>query len=181
MERHRKRVMDARAIDKALARMAHQIIERNEDLHGLALVGILSGGVPLAARIGERIRAAEGVRPQLGSLDITLYRDDWSRLSYSPIVRPTEMPFSVDDMTVVLVDDVIFTGRTARAALDALLDLGRPRKVELAVLVDRGLRELPIQPNYTGLVLPTDPQEHVNVYLKESDDRDEVVVETAVS
>lgn len=174
-----KRILDAKEMDRALSRMAHEIVERNKGIENLALVGIRTGGVPLAMRLADKIKAIEGSAPDVGILDITLYRDDWSRLSLHPIIRKTEIPFSIDDKVIVLVDDVIYTGRTIRAALDALMDYGRPGKIELAVLVDRGRRELPIQPDFTGILIKTAPKEHVNVYLKEIAGRDEVLLEEA--
>jgi len=170
--------MDMKGMDRALTRMAHEIVELNRGVKNLALIGIRTGGVPLAERLQQRIAAIEGVMPPAGILDITLYRDDWSTLSQHPIIRKTEIDFSVDDKILVLVDDVLYTGRTIRAALDAITDLGRPARIELAVLVDRGRRELPIQPDFTGLSLQTSRQEHVNVYLNEISGRDEVVLET---
>ncbi|HID96958.1 MAG TPA: bifunctional pyr operon transcriptional regulator/uracil phosphoribosyltransferase PyrR [Thermodesulfobacteriaceae bacterium] len=178
MAKTTKTVMDMKGMDRALTRMAHEIVELNRGVKNLALIGIRTGGVPLAERLQQRIAAIEGVMPPAGILDITLYRDDWSTLSQHPIIRKTEIDFSVDDKILVLVDDVLYTGRTIRAALDAITDLGRPARIELAVLVDRGRRELPIQPDFTGLSLQTSRQEHVNVYLNEISGRDEVVLET---
>ncbi len=170
-----KKILDSSAMDRALTRMAHQVLERNRGTGELALIGIRTGGVPLAQRLRQRIGAIEGVMPPMGVLDITLYRDDWSRLSQRPVVRKTEIPFSVDDITVILVDDVLYTGRTVRAALDALSDFGRPRRVQLAVLVDRGCRELPIQADYVGISLNTSNDQHVDVHLKEVEGVDEVI------
>ncbi len=172
-----KRLLDSREIDRTLSRMAHEIVEKNKGTGRLCLVGIRTGGVPLASRLQKKIREIEGTAPEIGILDITLYRDDWSTLSQHPIVRSTEIPFSIDDKVIVLVDDVIYTGRTIRAAMDALTDYGRPGKIELAVLVDRGRRELPIQPDFTGISLSTSTDEHVNVYLEEISGRDEIVLE----
>ncbi len=170
-------VMDEQGIERALTRMAHEILERNKGGEELVLIGIHTGGVPLAHRLKEKIARIEGIDCPVGCLDITLYRDDWSRLSPFPIVKMTNIPFSTDEKDVVLVDDVLFTGRTIRAAMDAISDLGRPRRIQLAVLVDRGLRELPIQPDFVGIKLDSTPNEHVNVYLKEISGRDQVVVE----
>ncbi|OAG28084.1 bifunctional pyr operon transcriptional regulator/uracil phosphoribosyltransferase PyrR [Thermodesulfatator autotrophicus] len=170
-------LMGEKEIDRALTRIAHQILERNHGCKDLVLVGIRTGGVPLAERLKQKIKQIEGIEPPVGVLDITLYRDDWSRASSQPLVRQTQIPFPIDDKVVVLVDDVIYTGRTIRAALDALVDFGRPRKVELAVLVDRGHRELPIEPTYTGFTISTLPDEHVTVRLKEISGKDEVVLE----
>ncbi|MGQ9500193.1 MAG: bifunctional pyr operon transcriptional regulator/uracil phosphoribosyltransferase PyrR [Dissulfurimicrobium sp.] len=168
--------MDNKEMDRAITRMAHEIVEENKGVRNIAIIGIRTGGVPIAERLIERIAAIEGTKPSLGVLDITLYRDDWSRLSHHPIVRKTEIPFSIDDKVIVLVDDVLYTGRTVRAALDALTDIGRPKKIQLAVMVDRGRRELPIQADYTGLSVQTSADEHVNVYLNEIDGSDEVVI-----
>ncbi len=156
-------IMDAERIRRALTRIAHEILERNKSLRGLALVGIRSRGVPLAARLADRLAEIEGVRPELGVLDINLYRDDLSLIADQPILKKTEIPFDVDGTGIVLVDDVLFTGRTIRAALDGLIDLGRPRWIQLAVLVARGHRELPIRPDYVGKNLPTRRDEMVDV------------------
>ncbi len=172
-----KLLMSEQEIDRALTRIAHQILERNRGSRDLVLVGIRTGGVPLAERLRRKIKKIEGVEIPVGILDISLYRDDWSLASAQPEVRSTDIPFPIDDKIVILVDDVIFTGRTVRAALDALMDFGRPKKVELAVLVDRGHRELPIEPTYTGLTVTTLPNEHVTVRLKEITGKDEVVLE----
>ncbi len=174
-----KVILDEKEIDRALSRMAHQIVERNKGVENLCLIGIRTGGVPLAYRLQKKIEEIEGSAPKVGILDITLYRDDWSNLSQHPIIRKTEIPFSIDEKTIVLVDDVIYTGRTTRAALDAVIDYGRPAKIELAVLVDRGRRELPIQPDFCGVTLSTSRNEHVNVYLKEISGKDQVLLEKA--
>ncbi len=173
----RKIVFDSKEIDRALTRMAHEIIERNKGIKDLALIGIRTGGVPLSERLQQRIAAIEGTMVSTGILDITLYRDDWSTLSQHPIVRKTDILFPVDNKNIILVDDVLYTGRTIRAALDALIDLGRPQKIQLAVLVDRGRRELPIKPDFVGVSLQTSASEHVNVFLNEIAGRDEVVLE----
>ncbi len=172
-----RRLLDSKEIDRSLSRMAHEVLEKNKGTKGLCLVGIRTGGVPLASRLQKKIKEIEGIAPDVGILDITLYRDDWSTLSQHPIVRSTDIPFSIDGRVIILVDDVIYTGRTIRAALDALTDYGRPGKIELAVLVDRGRRELPIQPDFTGISLSTSKDEHVNVYLEEIAGRDEVLLE----
>lgn len=174
--REKARVMDAEAIRRALTRMAHEILERNKTSERLALVGIRTRGVHLAERLARAIEAIEGHRPALGVLDITLYRDDLAVRGDRPVVHQTAIPFGVGGRDVVLVDDVLFTGRTVRAALDALIDLGRPASIQLAVLVDRGHRELPIRPDYVGKNLPTSRREEVAVRLRESDGRDEVVI-----
>ncbi len=174
-----KVILNEKEIDRALNRMAHQIVERNKGVKDLCLIGIRTGGVPIAYRIQQKIENIEGKAPQVGVLDITLYRDDWSSLGQHPIIRKTEIPFPIDDKVIVLVDDVIYTGRTTRAALDAVIDYGRPRRVQLAVLVDRGRRELPIQPDFCGVCLSTSKNEHVNVYLKEIAGEDKVLLEKA--
>ncbi len=169
-------VMDAQAVERALTRMAHEILEGNKGTEGLALIGIRSRGVHLAERLRAKIGAIENVELPTGIIDITLYRDDLSRSSQQPEVRGTHINFAVDDKRVVLVDDVLYTGRTIRAALDALMDFGRPRNVQLMVLIDRGHRELPIRADYVGKNLPTAANESVQVRLLESDGRDEVVI-----
>ena len=163
-------------IDRILTRMAHQILEKHRGTENLVLIGIRTGGVFLANRIGERILAIEGTEIPRGDLDITLYRDDWTRIAHQPIVQKTEVPFSLDKKQVILVDDVLFTGRTVRAAMDALIDFGRPDRIELAVLVDRGHRELPINANYVGKYIETVHDTMVNVYLAEHTGREEVVI-----
>lgn len=176
MTRPEKVILDAAAVDRALTRMAHEIVERNRGLGRLALVGIRTRGAYLAERLREKIAGIEGEKPPTGVVDITLYRDDLGRARQQPVVKGTEIPFPVDDLQVVLVDDVLYTGRTVRAALDALVDLGRPRRVQLAVLVDRGHRELPIRADFVGKNLPTSRSESVRVRLAECDGVDEVVL-----
>ena len=172
-------VMDADRISRALTRIAHEIVERNRGLDDIALVGVRSRGVPLARRVGRALQHITGDDVPTGALDITLYRDDLMRnqVGPQPLVRRTEIPFSIDDRTIVLVDDVLYTGRTTRAALDALIDFGRPKAIQLVVLVDRGHRELPIKADYVGKNLPTSLSQSVNVRLTEIDGRDEVEVE----
>jgi len=172
-------VMDAQAIERALMRVTHEILERNKGTEGIALIGIRSRGVHLAQRLGAKIQAIEGVAVPTGIIDITLYRDDLTRSRQQPAVKGTDIGFGVDDKGVVLVDDVLYTGRTIRAALDALMDFGRPREVQLVVLVDRGHRELPIRADYVGKNLPTAANESVQVRLMESDGCDEVVIARA--
>jgi pyrimidine operon attenuation protein/uracil phosphoribosyltransferase len=167
-------MMDADQIRRAITRLGHEIVERQGGTDGLVLIGIQRRGVVLAHRLADAIAASERVRLPVGALDISLYRDDLSELAAYPIVRPTELPFDITDRTVVLVDDVLFTGRTIRAAMDALIDFGRPRAVRLAVLVDRGHRELPIRADYVGRNLPTARAERVNVHVQELDGSDEV-------
>jgi len=172
-------VMDADRIGRTLARIAHEIVERNKGVEALALVGVRSRGVPLARRLARSIKEITGDEVPTGSLDITLYRDDLMRhaVGPQPVVRRTEIPFSIDGRKILLVDDVLYTGRTTRAALDALIDFGRPKAIQLIVLVDRGHRELPIKADYVGKNLPTAVHESVQVRLQEIDDRDEVVLE----
>ena len=172
----RVRVMDAATIDRALSRIAHEILEKNKSLEDLRLVGIQTRGVPLARRLAEKLSAIEGSPPPVGILDINLYRDDLSDIPDYPVLRKTDIPFDVRGARIVLVDDVLYTGRTVRAALDGLVDLGRPRHIQLAVLVDRGHRELPIRADFVGKNLPTSRTEQVEVRLKETDGSDEVVV-----
>lgn len=169
-------VMDAGDIARALTRVAHEILERNKGVQDLALVGIRTGGVHLAHRLAKRIQAIEGAAVPIGELDITLYRDDLALRKEQPILRKTSVPFDVSDKVVVLVDDVLFTGRTIRAAMDGLMDLGRPAEIQLAVLVDRGHRQLPIKANYVGKNLPTSREENVQVLLEEQGEDDRVVI-----
>jgi pyrimidine operon attenuation protein/uracil phosphoribosyltransferase len=163
-------------IDRILTRMTHEILEKHRSTENLVLIGIHTGGVFLADRVKAKILEIEGVEIPRGDLDITLYRDDWTRIGHHPIVQTTEFPFSLDEKEVILVDDVLFTGRTIRAAMDALIDFGRPDRIELAVLVDRGHRELPIQANYVGKHVETIHDTTVNVYLMEKAGRDEVTI-----
>ncbi len=174
--KHKAHIMDAAGISRALSRLASQIVEQNVGTADLLLVGIRRRGVPLAERIADKIERLEGQRPPTGQLDITLYRDDLSTVGPRPVVNRTEIPVDVTDSTIVLVDDVLYTGRTVRAALDELVDFGRPRKVELAVLVDRGHRELPIQADYVGKRLQTTAAEIVKVMLKDYDEEEQVIV-----
>ena len=172
-------VMDADRIARTLTRIAHEILERNRGIDELALVGIRRRGVPLARRLAQTIHDISRHEVPTGALDITLYRDDLGRhaVAAQPVVRSTEIPFSIDDKRILLVDDVLYTGRTIRAALDALIEFGRPKAIQLVVLVDRGHRELPIKADYVGKNLPTSPAESVQVHLLEIDGRDEVEIE----
>jgi pyrimidine operon attenuation protein / uracil phosphoribosyltransferase len=172
-----RRILDADDIRRALNRIAHEIVERHGGTEGLVLVGIRSRGVPLAGRLALLIAEHEGASVPVGSLDITYYRDDLSKVAHAPIVKRSELNPDVRGQTVVLVDDVLYTGRTVRAALDALTDFGRPKAVRLAALVDRGHRELPIRPDFVGKNLPTSIDEVVHVRLLETDGADEVVIE----
>jgi pyrimidine operon attenuation protein/uracil phosphoribosyltransferase len=173
--------MDADRMSRALTRIAHEILERNRGTCELALVGIRRRGVPLARRIAAALHQINGDDVPTGALDITLYRDDLMRqpVGPQPVLRRTEIPFSIDDRRILLVDDVLYTGRTIRAALDALIDFGRPRAIQLIVLIDRGHRELPIKADYVGKNIPTSPAESVQVRLLEIDGADEVVVQNA--
>jgi len=173
-----KTVMDAEVMDRALTRISYEILEKNKGVEGLVLVGIQTGGVFLAKRIQSKISSIEGKDVPLGILDITLYRDDLLRTKTKPRLGKTDIPFSLDDKKVVLIDDVLFTGRTVRAAMDALIDFGRPKLIQLAVLVDRGHRELPIRADFVGKNLPSSLWDDVAVYLTENKGRDEVVVQT---
>jgi len=166
--------MDEGKIDRTLARMAHEILEKNRDLQKLVLVGIRTRGVPLAERLSAKIREIEGIEVPVGVLDITLYRDDATTVGPHALLKATLIHFPIDGKKVILVDDVLFTGRTIRAALDGIIDFGRPSCIQLAVLVDRGHRELPIRADYVGKNLPTAREEKVEVHLKEEDGRDEV-------
>jgi pyrimidine operon attenuation protein/uracil phosphoribosyltransferase len=162
----RKVLLDSQGVERVLSRLTHEIIERNKGAEDIVLVGVCSGGVPLSRAIREKIREIEGVEVPAGYVDITLYRDDLSRTLYQPKLRRTEISFSIDERKVVLVDDVLFTGRTIRAAMDALIDLGRPRAIQLAVLIDRGHRELPIRADYVGRNVPTSRDETVDVHVE---------------
>jgi Pyrimidine operon attenuation protein/uracil phosphoribosyltransferase len=168
----KSRIMDAARMKRALSRLASEIVEENHGAKDLYLVGIRRRGVPLAERIADRIEVLEGERPLYGIIDITLYRDDLSTVGANPIVNRTELDADIENKIIVLVDDVLYTGRTIRAALDQLMDFGRPRKVQLAVLIDRGRehRELPIQADFVGKVVPTKQAEIIKVMLKEYDD-----------
>ena len=169
-------VMEAQEIMRALSRVAHEIIEKNRGIKDLALVGIRTGGVHLAKRLAVRLKEIEGQDLPVGELDITLYRDDLNSRKGHPTLRKTEIPFDITDLTIILVDDVLFTGRTTRAAMDGLIDLGRPSEVQLAVLVDRGHRQLPIKATYVGKNLPTALNEQVEVFLEETGEPDRVVI-----
>ena len=179
MSPKKKTIMTAQDIERALDRVALQILERNLQTKEIVIVGIHTGGVFLADRIHRIIEKREKIRLPSGSLDITLYRDDWSRVSQNPIVKKTDIPFEVEGKTLVLVDDVVFTGRTIRAALDAIMDFGRPSSIQLAVLIDRGGRELPIQPDYTGMEVQVESDQQIQVLLQENDGIDKVILDQA--
>ena len=174
----KSKVLDQEGIEKSLTRIAHEILEKNkEDLGGLVIVGIMTRGATLAERIHQLIQQLSGKTLPVGVMDITLYRDDLTQIAQSPIVHETSIDFDITDKKVVLVDDVLFTGRTVRCAMDELVDFGRPRAIQLAVLVDRGHRELPIRADYVGKNLPTSLNEIVHVKLRETDGSEEVVIE----
>ena len=174
--REKAQVLDDAALDRALTRIAHEILERNGGAKELALVGLRTRGVTLAHRLATKLAGIDGTAVPVGTLDITLYRDDLD-MRGMPVIRGTDIPFSIKNKHVVLVDDVLYTGRTIRAALDALIDLGRPTSIQLAILIDRGHRELPIRPDFVGKNLPTSRRESVAVRLREHDGEDRVVIE----
>ncbi|RYL95480.1 bifunctional pyr operon transcriptional regulator/uracil phosphoribosyltransferase PyrR [Sporolactobacillus sp. THM7-4] len=173
-----KVIMDEKAMMRALTRLAHEVIERNEGVASVVLVGIKTRGIYLAERLAKRITEIEDSQVQVGELDITLYRDDLKKKSREPRIIGSEIPVPIEGKTVILVDDVLYTGRTARAAMDALMDIGRPQRIQLAVLIDRGHRELPIRPDYIGKNVPTSREEIIAVQLKEVDKADRVVIRT---
>ncbi len=172
-----RQIMTSDDLRRAVVRISHEIVEKHGGTERLALVGIQRRGVPLAHRMAEAIEQHEGVRLPVGALDITFYRDDLSMVAHQPIVKGTDLPFDVNAMTIVIVDDVLFTGRTARAAMDALMDFGRPSAIRLAVLVDRGHRELPIRADHVGKNVPTSRDEIIKVHVAEFDATDEVVID----
>lgn len=171
-------VLDEQAIRRALTRIAHEIIEKNKGIEGCVLVGIRTRGIYLANRLAERIEQIEGAKIAVGELDITLYRDDLTKITTSqePLVKGSDIPKDINDQKVILIDDVLYTGRTVRAALDALMDIGRPSSIQLAVLVDRGHRELPIRADFVGKNIPTSSSEKIVVELKEVDEEDQVSI-----
>ena len=171
------KLMDEKAIGRAITRISHEIIERNKGIENVVLIGIKTRGVPVASRIADKIEAIEGQRLETGEMDITLYRDDLSKKQIDPVVNSTKIDFDITDKTVVLVDDVLYTGRTVRSALNALVDIGRPKAIQLAVLVDRGHRELPIRADYVGKNVPTSKTEIISVKLIECDKEDSVSIE----
>ena len=169
-------LMDSQAIRRAIIRVAHEIVEKNKGISDLILVGIRTRGVPIAERLNAEIEKIEGAKVPVGYLDITLYRDDLSTLAYQPIVHETVIPFDINGKKIILVDDVLFTGRTVRAALDAIIDIGRPQSIQLAVLVDRGHRELPIRADFVGKNVPTSSREIVSVQLMPIDSEEQVII-----
>jgi pyrimidine operon attenuation protein/uracil phosphoribosyltransferase len=175
-EKIKARIMDSAKIQRAFQRMAHEIIERNRDLNNLVIVGVQTRGVFVAQRISRLIKGIEGIEIPVGVLDITLYRDDVANQGDQPSVTKTELDFDITEKDVLLVDDVLFTGRTIRAAMDSLTDLGRPKTIQLLVFIDRGHRELPIRADYVGKFLPTSRRERVKLQMKEIDDKDEVQI-----
>lgn len=172
----KKRLLDKERMNRAIRRMAIEIVERNRGTDDLIIIGIRSRGVPLAERITKQIAETEGAKVPMGILDITLYRDDLTTIAPQPVVKPTKFPEPIDDKIVVLVDDVLYTGRTVRAALDALIDFGRPKAVQLAVLIDRGHRELPVHADVIGKTVPTDRSEVIKVKFEETDGEDEILL-----
>ena len=169
-------IMDDKAMRRAIVRISHEIIERNKGVENIVLVGIRTRGVPIAERLAATIKDIENVEVPVGMLDITLYRDDLSTSAYNPIIHGTEIDVDLNGKTIILVDDVLYTGRTIRAALDAVIDMGRPRAIQLAVLIDRGHRELPIRADFAGKNVPTSHKEAITVFLAEEDGKDEVVI-----
>ena len=176
-KRKRKLIQSPEEIEKSLKRIAHEILEKNKSGKDLVLIGIRRRGVTLAKRLSSKIKEIGRIEVPMGVLDITLYRDDLSEIASQPVLRKTEVPFSIKNKKVILVDDVLYTGRTIRAALDAIIDLGRPRFIQLAVLLDRGHRELPIRADYVGKNVPTSREEMIEVRLVEDDGVDEVIIE----
>ena len=174
--REKAEIVDGEGLRRAVTRIAHEIIERNDGAQNLVLVGIRTRGVPLAVRLAQKIREFEGIEPPVGALDITLYRDDLQMIAHQPVVSGTDVPVGINDKIVVLVDDVLYTGRTVRAALDELIDLGRPKAIQLAVMVDRGHREIPIRADFVGKNVPTSRREVIMVHVTEVDDRDGVSI-----
>lgn len=174
--REKNTIMDAQGVQRAMTRIAHEIIERNRGMQDVMLIGIQRRGVPLAYMLSNVIQNVEGTEVPVGVLDITLYRDDLSMLSEHPILNGTDIPFDINGKTLVMVDDVLYTGRTARASMDALIEMGRPRRIQLAVLIDRGHRELPIRADYIGRNLPTSQSEMVGVHVQAIDGREDVAL-----
>ncbi|MFW5979849.1 MAG: bifunctional pyr operon transcriptional regulator/uracil phosphoribosyltransferase PyrR [Bacillota bacterium] len=174
--KEKKEIIDGEEMRRALIRIAHEIVEKNKGTENMVLVGIRTRGVPLAERLASKIEKFENVEIPTGTLDITLYRDDLSQVAQNPIIHQTEIPFDITDKKVILVDDVLYTGRTVRAALDALMDLGRPQAIQLAIMVDRGHRELPIRADFVGKNIPTSQKEVIDVNLVETDEKDTVIL-----
>lgn len=175
-EKMKAKIMDEKKMDRTFSRIAMEILEKNRDIENLVLIGIQKKGVFVAKRIQQLVKELEGIDLPLGVLDITLFRDDLHKKEHHPVVQKTEINFSVEDKDIVLIDDVIFTGRTIRAAMDSIFELGRPASIQLAVFIDRGHRELPISPDFKGKYLPTSRRERVNVMLKEIEKKDQVLI-----
>ena len=174
--KEKAQLMDEKAIGRAITRISHEIIERNKGIEDIVLVGIKTRGVPIANRISKKIEQIEGSKINTGQIDITLYRDDLKEVNVDPIINGSNIDFNINDKIVILVDDVLYTGRTVRSALDAVVDIGRPKAIQLAVLVDRGHRELPIRADYVGKNVPTSKDEIISVKLLETDDQDSVTI-----
>lgn len=174
--KEKAQLMDEKALGRAITRISHEIIERNKGIEDVVLVGIKTRGVPIADRIGKKIQQIEGASVNTGEVDITLYRDDLKKIDVDPVINGSNVQFSIDDKIVILVDDVLYTGRTVRSALDAIIDIGRPKAIQLAVLVDRGHRELPIRADYVGKNVPTSKGEIISVKLSEIDGEDSVTI-----
>ena len=174
--KEKAQLMDEKAIGRAITRISHEIIERNKGIEDVVLVWIKTRGVPIADRIGKKIQQIEGASVNTGEVDITLYRDDLKKIDVDPVINGSNVQFSIDDKIVILVDDVLYTGRTVRSALDAIIDIGRPKAIQLAVLVDRGHRELPIRADYVGKNVPTSKGEIISVKLSEIDGEDSVTI-----
>jgi len=172
----KKNIMDAKGIERALTRVAHEVIEKNKGIEDVVILGIPTRGVHIARRLKDILKTIEGVDAPVGSIDATLYRDDIGMKQEQPALKETDIPVSIDNKKVIIVDDVLFTGRTIRAAMNAIMDFGRPANIQLAVLIDRGHRELPIRPDYVGKNVPTSMQEEVRVRLRETDGVDDVTV-----
>ncbi|PIE62549.1 MAG: bifunctional pyr operon transcriptional regulator/uracil phosphoribosyltransferase [Desulfobacter postgatei] len=177
----KKSILNDQDYKRIITRIAYEIIEKHKGVKNLAMVGIQTRGDFLAKRLAEQIAAIEGTQVPVGSMDINMYRDDWTKISRQPTVRPSNIPFSVDDKEIILVDDVLFTGRTIRAAMEALMDFGRPARIELAILVDRGHREMPIQADYQGIFADTEPEDMIHVHVLEQDKEDCVYREIKLS
>lgn len=174
--KEKAQLMDDKAIQRAITRVSHEIIEKNKGIEEVVLVGIKTRGVPIASRISKKIELIEGKTVNTGELDITLYRDDLKKVDVDPILNGSNIPFDINDKIVILVDDVLYTGRTVRSALDAVMDIGRPKSIQLAVLVDRGHRELPVRADYVGKNVPTSKSEIISVKLSEIDGEDSVTI-----
>ncbi|XTR37380.1 bifunctional pyr operon transcriptional regulator/uracil phosphoribosyltransferase PyrR [Paraclostridium tenue] len=174
--KEKAQLMDDKAITRAITRISHEIIERNKGIEDVVLVGIKTRGVPIANRISKKIESIEGKLVNTGEVDITLYRDDLKEIDVDPVINGSNIDFDINDKVVILVDDVLYTGRTVRAALDAIMDIGRPKSIQLAVLVDRGHRELPVRADYVGKNVPTSRHEIISVMLSETDEQDLVTI-----